>query len=86
MYKYSTTQVVLYARMAQLVEHLLAKERVAGSSPVSRLLKVLSFKAFLSFCWKESAEFANKKFPMLDKNTPICQDELEKVHRISMLI
>ena len=29
----------IYARVAQLVEHLLAKERVAGSSPVSRLLK-----------------------------------------------
>ena len=27
---------IKYARMAQLVEHLLAKERVAGSSPVSR--------------------------------------------------
>ena len=26
----------IYARMAQLVEHLLAKERVAGSSPVLR--------------------------------------------------
>ena len=26
----------IYARVAQLVEHLLAKERVAGSSPVSR--------------------------------------------------
>ena len=28
------------ARMAQLVEHLLAKERVAGSSPVSRSIGV----------------------------------------------
>ena len=39
----------IYARVAQLVEHDLAKVGVAGSSPVSRSQKVLIFKAFLFF-------------------------------------
>ena len=40
---------IIYARVAQLVEHDLAKVGVAGSSPVSRSWKVLKFKAFLFF-------------------------------------
>ncbi len=32
----------------------------------------------MSFCSKESAEFTVKRFSMLDKNTLINQDELEK--------
>lgn len=35
-------------------------------------------EVYLSFCSKESTEFAEKRFPMLDKNTLISQDELEK--------
>ena len=46
----------IYARVAQLVEHLLAKERVAGSSPVSRLtknLRSLENKTSEVFLWAE---------------------------------
>ena len=42
---------IIYARVAQLVEHDLAKVGVAGSSPVSRSQKVLIFKAFFFFVY-----------------------------------
>ena len=32
----------------------------------------------MTFCSKESTEFAEKRVPMLDRNTLISQDELEK--------
>lgn len=35
-------------------------------------------EVYLSLCSKESTEFTEKRFPMLDKNTLISQDELEK--------
>jgi AraC-like DNA-binding protein/SAM-dependent methyltransferase len=35
-------------------------------------------EVYLSFCSKESTEFAEKSFPMIDNNTLISQDELEK--------
>ena len=42
---------IFFARIAQLVEHDLAKVGVAGSSPVSRSLKVLHVcKAFFNAC------------------------------------
>ena len=40
---------IYYARVAQLVEHDLAKVGVAGSSPVSRSLKALYLQGFLFF-------------------------------------
>lgn len=33
---------------------------------------------YVTFCSKESSEFVEKRFPMLDRNTLICQDEFEK--------
>jgi SAM-dependent methyltransferase len=44
---------------------------------IERVLKP-NGEVYLSFCSKESTEFAEKRFPMLDKNTLISQDELEK--------
>lgn len=44
---------------------------------IERVLKP-NGEVYLSFCSKESTEFAEKKHPMLDKNILICQDELEK--------
>lgn len=46
---------------------------------ISEIERVLSPKGevYLTFCSKESTEFVDKRFPMLDKNTLICQDELE---------
>ena len=41
----------IYARVAQLVEYDLAKVGVAGSSPVSRSVRSLSFKT--SFVFKK---------------------------------
>jgi hypothetical protein len=35
-------------------------------------------EAYLTFCSKESTEFAANLFPMLDQNTLISQDEAEK--------
>ena len=35
-------------------------------------------EVYLTFCSKESTEFTEKRFPMIDKNTLISQDELEK--------
>lgn len=44
---------------------------------IERVLKP-NGEVYLSFSSKESTEFAEKRFPMLDKNTLISQDELEK--------
>ena len=46
-------------------------------SEIERILKP-DGEVYLTFCSKESTEFEEKRFPMLDKNTLICQDELEK--------
>lgn len=44
---------------------------------IERVLRP-SGEVYLTFCSKESTEFVEKRFPMLDGNTLICQDELEK--------
>lgn len=44
---------------------------------IERVLKP-NGEVYLTFCSKESTEFAEKKFPMFDNNTLISQDELEK--------
>ena len=44
---------------------------------IERVLKP-NGEVYLSFCSKESTEFAEKRSPMLDKNTLISQDEPEK--------
>ena len=41
-----TTETTKHARVAQLVEHDLAKVGAAGSSPVSRSEELLGFKKF----------------------------------------
>ena len=49
-YIYEVALRKINARMAQLVEHLLAKERVAGSSPVSRSsVKVIGLRLVTFF-------------------------------------
>lgn len=46
-------------------------------SEIKRVLRP-DGEVYLTFCSKESTDFKEKTFPMFDKDTLICQDELEK--------
>ncbi len=53
--------------MAQLVEHLLAKERVAGSSPVSRSISGCGSVWLERLIWDQEAAGSSPVTPMAQK-------------------